>query len=111
MSMQKQELIPGGRKSQGEVSIVQYDPDPVEHSMEGKKRFLEEEIVRGRPTTPNVIMALLKANSQQNPGPVEDALLERETTPDGWNSKREARNSQHDLGVSKQEMEDSWWME
>ena len=54
MSMQKQQFIPGGWKSE-------YDPDPVEHSMEGKKRFLEDGIVRGRPTTSNVIMALLKA--------------------------------------------------
>ena len=61
VSMQKQEFIPGGWKSQREVSIVQYDPDPVEHSMEGKKRFLVDGIVRGRPTTPNVIMALVKA--------------------------------------------------
>jgi len=28
--------------------------------MEGKKRFLVDGIVRRRPTTPNVIMALLK---------------------------------------------------
>ena len=61
VSMQKQEFIPGGWKSQREVSIVQYDPDPVEHSMEGKKRFLVDGIVRGRPTTSTVIMALLKA--------------------------------------------------
>ena len=61
MSMQKQEFIPGGWKSQGEVSIVQYDADPVELSMGGKKRLLEDGIVRGRPTTLNVIMALLKA--------------------------------------------------
>ena len=61
ISIQKQEFIPGGWKSQREFSIVQYDPDPVEHSMEGKERFLEDGIVRGRPTTPNVIMALLKA--------------------------------------------------
>ena len=38
-----------------EVSIIKYDPDPVNHGMEGKKRFL----VGGmRPTTPIVIMAL-----------------------------------------------------
>ena len=43
-----------------EVSNVQYDPDPVEHTLEGKKRFLVDVIVRRRPTTPNVIMALLK---------------------------------------------------
>ena len=61
VSMQKQDFIPGGWKSQREVSIVQYDSDPVKHSMEGTKRFLEDGIVRGRPTTPNVIMALLKA--------------------------------------------------
>ena len=58
VSMQNHEFIPGGWKSQREVSIVQYDPDPVEHSMEGKKRFLEDIIVRGRPTKSNVIMAL-----------------------------------------------------
>ena len=46
VSMQKQEEIPGR-----EVSNVQYDPDPVEHAMEGKKRFLLDGIVRRRPTT------------------------------------------------------------
>ena len=60
VSMQKQEEIPGRWKSQREVSNVQYDPDPVEHAMEGKKRFLVDGIVRRRPTTPDVIMALLK---------------------------------------------------
>ena len=54
-------MIPGGWSSQREVSNVQYDPDPVEHTMEGKKRFLVDGIVRGRPTTSTVIMALLKA--------------------------------------------------
>ena len=48
-------------KSQREVSNGQYDPDPVEHAMEGKKIFLVDGIVRRRPTTPNVIMALLKS--------------------------------------------------
>ena len=50
----------GDGKVKGEVSNVQYDPDPVEHTMEGKKRFLVDGIVRRRPTTPDVIMALLK---------------------------------------------------
>ena len=59
VSMQKQEEIPGRWKSQREVSNVQYDPDPVKHAMEGKKRFLVDGIVRRRPTTPSVIMALL----------------------------------------------------
>ena len=61
MPIHKQEFIPGGWKSQRKVSIVRYDPDPVEHSLEGKIIFLEDGIVRGTPTTPNVIMALLKA--------------------------------------------------
>ena len=61
VSMQKLESIPWGWKSQREVSIVQYDPEPVEHSMEGKKRFLEDGLVIGRPTTPNVCKALLRA--------------------------------------------------
>ena len=61
VSMQKEEFIPGGWKSQREGSIVQCGPDPVEHSMEGKERFLEDGRVRGKPTTHNVIMALLKA--------------------------------------------------
>ena len=60
VARQKQEFIPGGWKSQREVSIVQYDPNNIEHFMEGKKRFLEEGVVRGRPTTTNVIMVLLK---------------------------------------------------
>ena len=58
MSMQKQEEIPGRWKSQKEVSIFQYDPDPVEHAMEGKKRLLVDGIVRRRPTTPNVITTM-----------------------------------------------------
>ena len=45
MSMQKQEFIPGGWKSE-------YDPDLVEHSMEGKKIILEDRIDKGRLTTP-----------------------------------------------------------
>ena len=60
MSMQKQDEIPGRWKSQREVSNIQYDPDPVEHAREGKKRFLVHGIVRRRPKTPIVIMALLK---------------------------------------------------
>ena len=60
MSLQKQEFIPGGWKSKREVSIVQYCPDAVENSMEGKKRFLEDGIVRGRPTTPIAILAVLR---------------------------------------------------
>ena len=39
---------------------MQYDPDPVEHAMEEKKTFLVDGIVRRRPTTPYVIMALFK---------------------------------------------------
>ena len=39
VSMQKQEVIPGGWNSQGEVSIIQYEPDPVEHTMEGKENI------------------------------------------------------------------------
>ena len=60
VSMQKQEEIPGRWKSQREVSNVQYELDSFEHAMEGKKTFLVDGIVRRRPTTPNVIMALLK---------------------------------------------------
>ena len=76
VSMKKQEEIPGRLKSQREISHVQYDPDPrhggkgkreishvqydPEHAMEGKERFLVDGIVRRRPTTPNVIMNLLK---------------------------------------------------
>ena len=59
VSMQDQEEIPGRWKSQREVSNFQYDPDPVEHAMEGKKRFLVDGIVRRKPKTHNVIMALL----------------------------------------------------
>ena len=50
----------GDGKVKGEVSNVQYDPDPVKHTMEGKKRFLVDGIIRRRPIKPNVIMALLK---------------------------------------------------
>ena len=42
------------RKVKGEVSTVQYD------TMEGKKRFLVDGIIRKTPTAPNVIMAMLK---------------------------------------------------
>ena len=60
VSMQKQEEIPGRWTSKREVSNVQYDPDPVEHALEGKKRFLVDGIMRRRPTKPNVIVALFK---------------------------------------------------
>ena len=60
MSMEKQKEIPGRWKSQRGISNVQFDPDPVENTIEGKKRFLVDGIVRRRPTTTNVIMALLK---------------------------------------------------
>ena len=60
VSMQKQEEMPGRWKCEREVSNVQYDPDPVLHTMEGKKIFMVDGIVRRRPTTLNVIMALLK---------------------------------------------------
>ena len=39
VSMQKQEVIPGGWTNQGEVRIIQYEPDPVEHVMEGKEKI------------------------------------------------------------------------
>ena len=60
MSLQKQEVILEVWKIKREVSIIQYDPDPVEYATKGNKRFLVDGVVRGRPTTPNVIMALLK---------------------------------------------------
>ena len=50
----------GDGKNQGEVSKVQHNPNPVEHTMKGKKRFLVDGIVTRRPTKPNVIMALFK---------------------------------------------------
>ena len=46
VSMQKQEEIPGRWKIHREVSNVQYDPDHVEHAMEGKKKILVDGIVR-----------------------------------------------------------------
>ena len=62
--MEKKEIVHAqargdswGWKSQREVSIIQYDPDPVKHGTERKKRFLVDGM---RPTT-IVIMALLKA--------------------------------------------------
>ena len=50
----------GNGQIKGGVSTVQYDPDPVIHTMEKKKILLVDGIVRRRPTTPNVIMALVK---------------------------------------------------
>ena len=38
-------------------------------------------------------------NTQQNYGPVKDVMQEKETTPYELNSKREASNKQHDLGA------------
>ena len=60
VSMQKQEEIPGRWKSQREVSNVQYDPDPVEHAMEGKKRFLVVGIFRRRPIPPNTLLSMVR---------------------------------------------------
>ena len=56
--MQKQEDIYGRWKSQREVSNVQYYT--IEHAIKGKSIFLVDGIIRRRPTTPNMIMALLK---------------------------------------------------
>ena len=68
MTRRRKEMCPCKSKSSflgdgkvRELSNVKYYPDPVEHSMEGKKIFLKDGLVRGMPTTPNVIMALLKA--------------------------------------------------
>jgi hypothetical protein len=54
-------VIPEGWKNQGKVTIIQYEPDPVEHAMEGKRIFLVDGFFRGWPTIPKVVMALLKA--------------------------------------------------
>ena len=62
MSMQKQDMIPEGWKSQREVSIIQYDPDPVEHAMEGKKRFLVDGNASRASVIPNMILAQLKVS-------------------------------------------------
>ena len=32
-------MIPGGWTSQSEASITQYDPDPVEHTMEEQEKI------------------------------------------------------------------------
>ena len=52
VSMQKQQFIPRGWKSLREVSIVQYDPDPVEHAMEGKKYSWWMELSEGGQQNP-----------------------------------------------------------
>ena len=44
----------GDGKVKREVSNVQQDHDPVEHTMEENKRFLVDETVRRKPTTPIV---------------------------------------------------------
>ena len=48
-------------------------------------------------------------NTQHNHDPVEDMLSEKEMIPDGWNSKREDSYNQYDLGAT--DKNDSWWME
>ena len=70
-------------------------------------------IVRGRQAIPNMILALFKvlclvkkgmthggwnnhreaSNTKHNPGPVEDAIEEKEMIPGGWNRQREASNN------------------
>ena len=37
------------------------------------------------------------SDTRHNPGPVEDAMEEKEMIPGGWNSHREDSNSQHDF--------------
>jgi hypothetical protein len=34
------------------------------------------------------------SNTKHNPGPVEDAIEEKEMIPGGWNRQREASNNQ-----------------
>ena len=36
------------------------------------------------------------SNTQHKPGPVEDAIEEKEMIPGGWNRQREANNNQQD---------------
>ena len=69
-SMQKQDMIPGGWKSQREVIIIQYDPDPVKNAMEGKKRFLMDGMVSRASVIPNMIFAQLKASWRRHKIPV-----------------------------------------
>ena len=111
-----------------EVSIIQYDPDPVEHAMERKKRLLVDGIVSRASVIPNMIHAQLKASwmrhrlflkdvivrgrlaIQQNTGPVKEALQEKETIPDGENIKREARNNQDDIeAIDKKDIIPGGW--
>ena len=35
------------------------------------------------------------SNTQHHPGPVEDAMGEKEMIPGGWNRQREESNTQH----------------
>ena len=58
-----QEVISWGWKVQKIASITQYHPDPVKHALpwRRKKRLLVDEIVRGRPTIRNMIVAVLKS--------------------------------------------------
>ena len=71
-SMQKQEVIPGGWKSQREVIITQYDTDPVEHAME-KKGMIPAGWNSQRESN----------NTQYDFGPFEGTMKEREMIP-GW---------------------------
>ena len=49
-------------------------------------------------------------NTQQNHGPVQDVLQEKEIIPGGFNSKRESSNNQHDLSaIEKKEMIPGGW--
>ena len=70
VSIHKQEVIPGGWNSQGEVSIIHYEPDPVEHAMEGK-----EKIPGG--------WNFQRDNTQQDHGPVKGTIKDIEIIPGG----------------------------
>ena len=63
-------MIPGGWNSQSEASITQYDPDPFEHTMEGKKKNLSGW------NSPR-----MATNVQCDPDPVEGAITEKDMIP------------------------------
>ena len=60
VSMLNQEVIPGGWKLQKKPILPNIIVTLFKTSWSRKNRLLVDEIVRGRPTTPNVIVAMLK---------------------------------------------------
>ena len=121
------ENIPGGWNRQEEANNTQCDHGPVQDTIKEMVIIPVGWKVRWISVTPNMILAQLKASWMRQRWFLLDGMVRGrpatpninlacwsctvgETIPDGWSSKREASNNQHDIGaIDKKEMIPGGW--